>query len=151
MRKMYGWQFFEKLETLSPQIGRSMQDAVGMVASGERAIGYTAEAAALASVARGEPVGIVYPVDGAVLAVAASAVMKSARHPSAARLFLEYLYSVEAAAVQAAHFASPLRSGTPRPSTMKSPGDIKIVRPSVAELVEQVPEIIERWRDTFGN
>jgi iron(III) transport system substrate-binding protein len=151
MRKMYGWKFFEQMETLSPQIGRSMVDPVTMVSAGERTIGYTAENAALMSIARGNPIGMIYPSDGTILVIAPSAIMKNAKHPNAAKLFMEYLYSEDLAKVHATNFATPLRPDVPLPAAMKPIKDIKIVRPSTQELVDQVPEIIEKWRDTFGN
>src|SRR5262249_3804176 len=85
MRKLYGWKFFETMETLGPQIGRSMVDPVTMVNAGERTVGYTAENAALMSLARGNPIGMIYPSDGSILVVAVSAIMKNSKHPNAAR------------------------------------------------------------------
>ena len=38
MRKLYGWEYFEKLEANKPLIGRSVNDAVGVVNSGERIV-----------------------------------------------------------------------------------------------------------------
>jgi iron(III) transport system substrate-binding protein len=29
--------------------------------------------------------------------------------------------------------------------------EVKTVRPSIAEIDKGVPEVIEQWRDTFGN
>jgi len=36
MRKLYGWQYFEKLEKNKPQIGRSINDTVTMLNAKER-------------------------------------------------------------------------------------------------------------------
>src|SRR6266700_5611897 len=38
MRKLYGWQYFEKLAQLNPQIGRSANDTVTMLNAGERVV-----------------------------------------------------------------------------------------------------------------
>ena len=38
MRKLYGWEYFEKLERNKPLIGRSVNDAVGVLTSGERIV-----------------------------------------------------------------------------------------------------------------
>src|SRR5258708_33479914 len=58
MRKLYGWQFFEKLAKSNPQIGRSSNDSVTMLNSGERMVAATGyPAAILESVQKGNPLG----------------------------------------------------------------------------------------------
>ena len=36
LRKLYGWDFFEKLAKNNPQVGRSINDTVTMLNAGER-------------------------------------------------------------------------------------------------------------------
>src|SRR3546814_8473459 len=57
MRKLYGWEYFEKLEENNPQIGRSINDTVTMLNAGERAIGAGPSATTLISASRGNPLG----------------------------------------------------------------------------------------------
>ncbi|MFI4998880.1 MAG: ABC transporter substrate-binding protein [Reyranellales bacterium] len=151
MRKLYGWDFFDKLEKNKPQIGRSINDTVTALNAGERQVAAGADGSTLFSAARGNPLAITYPTDGAVLIIAPSAVMKGTKHPNAARLFMEYLYTVEASKINAKHFAVPLRPEVPAPSGAKPVGDVKTIRPTVAEIDKGIPEVIEQWRDTFGN
>ena len=92
-----------------------------------------------------------YPSDGAVLIIAPSAIMKGAKHPNAAKLFMEYLYSIEAAKINARHFAIPLRPEVPSPPGAKPISEIKTIRPTVAEIDKGIAEVIEQWRETFGN
>ena len=86
-----------------------------------------------------------------MLIIAPSAIMKGTKHPNAAKLFMEYLYSVEAAKINAKHFAIPLRPEVPSPPGAKPISEIKTIRPTVAEIDKGIPEVIEQWRDTFGN
>jgi iron(III) transport system substrate-binding protein len=151
MRKLYGWSFFEKLEKNKPQIGRSINDTVTALNAGERQVAAGADGSTLFSAGRGNPLAISYPSDGAVLIIAPSAIMKGTKHPNAARLFMEYLNTVEAAKINAKHFAVPLRPEVPAPPGAKPVGEVKTIRPSVAEIDKGVPEVIEQWRDTFGN
>jgi len=151
MRKLYGWGFFEKLEKLSPQIGRSANDPVTMLNSGERSIGFSADVAPALSIQKGNPLAIVYPTDGAVLVISPSAIMKNARHPNAAKLFMEFLYSPDVAKIHTSNFGVSLRPDVPPAPGQKALKDIKTIRPSVQELVDQVQDVIEKWRDTFGN
>ncbi len=151
MRKLYGWSFFEKLEKNRPQIGRSINDTVTALVSGERQVAAGADGSTLTSAARGNPLAINYPTDGAVLIIAPSAVMKGSKRPNAAKLFMEYLNSVEAARVNAKHYGVPLRPEVPPPPGAKPVSEVKTVRPDVAEIEKGIPDVIEQWRDTFGN
>src|SRR5204863_7147373 len=96
MHNLYGWDFFGKLEKNRPQIGRSINDTVTALNAGERRVAAGADGSTLFSAARGNPLAISYPADGAVLIIAPSAVVKGTKHPNAAKLFMEYLNSVEA-------------------------------------------------------
>ena len=107
--------------------------------------------ATLFSAARGNPLAVSYPSDGSVLIISPSAIMKGTKHPNAAKLFMEYLYSIEASKINAKHFGIPLRPEVPSPPGAKPISEIKVIRPTVAEVEKGIPEVIEQWRDTFGN
>lgn len=151
MKNLYGWSYFDKLEKNKPQIGRSINDTVTALNAGERQVAAGADGSTLFSAARGNPLAVSYPSDGSVLIIAPSAIMKGTKHPNAAKLFMEYLLSVEAAKINAKHFAIPLRPEVPSPPGAKAIGEIKTIRPSVAEIDKGIPDVIEQWRDTFGN
>jgi iron(III) transport system substrate-binding protein len=151
MKNLYGWSYFDKLEKNKPQIGRSINDTVTALNAGERQVAAGADGSTLFSASRGNPLAVSYPTDGSVLIIAPSAIMKGTKHPNAAKLFMEYLYSVEAAKINAKHFAIPLRAEVPSPPGAKPISEIKTIRPTVAEIDKGIPEVIEQWRDTFGN
>jgi iron(III) transport system substrate-binding protein len=151
MKNLYSWSYFDKLEQNKPQIGRSINDTVTALNAGERQVAAGADGSTLFSAARGNPLAVSYPSDGSVLIIAPSAIMKGTKHPNAARLYMEYLDSVDAAKINAKHFAIPLRPEVPSPPGAKPISEIKTIRPTVAEIDKGVPEVIEQWRDTFGN
>ena len=151
MRKLYGWSYFEKLERNRPLIGRSVNDAVGVLNSGERSVAAGPSGLSQVSAERGNPIGIVAPADGAVVIVSPSAVMTAAPHPNAGRLFMEFLLGETHARISAEARRVPVRSGAPdQPGAAKLSG-IKTVRMTTAEIVKDMPEVIEQWRDTFGS
>ncbi|MEX3980522.1 ABC transporter substrate-binding protein [Paraburkholderia sp. EG287A] len=151
MRKLYGWQFFESLAKNDPQIGRSINDTITMVNAGERLVAGTAlMATAAESMQKGNPLAMIYPTDGTVLILAPSGIMKSARHPNAARLFMEYLLSVEASKIWVDHFFEPIRPEVAASPRIKSARELKVIRPDSEEIVRGIPEVIAQWRDTFG-
>ena len=150
MRKLYGWGFFEALEKNQPQVGRSIIDTTTMLTAGERSVGASSATSTLHAVDKGNPLAVVYPTDGALLIVAASAIMANAPHPNAARLFLEFLQSEEVA-----HISVEQRAESLRPEVVPLAGarpftEIKTFQLSVAETLKGIPEVIEQWRDTFG-
>lgn len=151
MKNLYGWSFFERLEKNKPLIGRSINDTVTALNAGERQVAAGADVSTLFSAARGNPLAVSYPMDGSVLVISPSAIMKGARHPNAAKLFMEYLYSLEAAKISARHFSIPLRPEVPAPPGARPISEIKTIQPTVAEINKGLPEVIEQWRDTFGN
>ena len=151
MKKLYGWSYFEKLEKNKPQIGRSVNDTVTALNAGERQVAAGADGSTLASAVRGNPLAVNYPTDGSVLIISPSAIMKGTKHPNASRLFMEYLYSVEAAKINAKHFGIPMRPEVPVPQGAKPMSEIKVIKPTAAEVDKGIPEVIEQWRDTFGN
>ena len=90
MRKLYGWEYFEKLEKNKPQIGRSIVDTVTMLNAGERMVSASSVNSVRPSIARGNPLAIVYPTDGALLMEDPSAILANTKNPNAAKLFMEF-------------------------------------------------------------
>src|SRR3982074_3409499 len=151
LRNQYGWQFFEKVVKNNPPVGRSMNDTVTILHAGESAVeGSRPAATLLESVRKGNPLAMVYPTDGTVLIIAPSSIMKGCKHPNAARLFMEFLMSTEASQIWVDHFTESIRPEIPASKQAKSAKDLKIIRPTVAEITKGVPEVIKQWRETFG-
>lgn len=151
MRKNYGWEFFEKLAKNNPQVGRSINDTVTMLNAGERSVAGTAPNGTLSqSAQKGNPLKMIFPTDGAVLIIAPSGIMKGAKHPNAARLFMEYLMTPEASKIWIGHFNESMRPEVSPPAGVTSAKDVKTIRPSVEEITKGIPEVIKQWRETFG-
>jgi len=151
LRNKYGWDFFEKLAKNNPRIGRSINDTVTMLNAGESAIAGSGPAGTLLdSLQKGNPLALNYPTDGSVLIIAPSAIMKGAKHPNASRLFMEFLLSEKASQIWVEHFNESIRPEVPPAKNAKSAKDLKIIRPTVAEITKGVPEVIKQWRETFG-
>jgi iron(III) transport system substrate-binding protein len=151
MKLLYGWDYFKKLEKNKPQIGRSINDTVTALNAGEREVAAGADGSTMFSAERGNPLSIRYPDDGAVLLISPSAVVKGTKHPNAARLFMEYLYSIEASQIDVKHFSLPMRPEVPVGKGQKPMAEVKSIHPTVAQIDKGIPEAIEDWRDTFGN
>lgn len=150
MQKLYGWDYFKKLEKNEPQIGRSVNDTVTMLNSKERLVAAGPEATTLLSRDKGNPLAVVYPTDGALLMVSPSGIPKNAPSPNAGKLYMEFLLSKEAAAVQVKSHSLSVVKGVPAAPGAKPLEQIKVVRPTEEEITKGIPEVKEKFRDTFG-
>jgi iron(III) transport system substrate-binding protein len=150
LRKLYGWSYFETLAKNNPRVGRSGNDPVTLVNAAECLVGPAPSGSAFQQVDRGNPIMPVYPADGASLCVGPSAVMATAPHPNAARLFQQWLMGDEYARLSVENHTDPTRPGMTLTSGQKSLDEVKLLSLTVDEIAKGVPEVIEQWRDTFG-
>jgi iron(III) transport system substrate-binding protein len=150
MRKLYGWQYFEKLEKNKPQIGRSINDTVTMLNAKERWVAAGPEATTLLSKDKGNPLAVIYPTDGALLMVSETGIPKNAPSPNAAKLFVEFLLDKEAAEVQVKDHSLSVVKGVKVAPGAKPLEEIKVIRPTEEEIAKGIPEVKEQFRDTFG-
>src|SRR6267142_776471 len=150
MKKMYGWEYFKKLELNKPRIGRSINDTVTMLNAKESWVGAGPLATTLQSKDRGNPVAVAYPEDGAILMISPSSILKNAPAPNTARLFLEYLLSRDANEIMVNFRQDPVDVHVKPPPGGRSIADVKTVRPSYEEIDKGIPEVKELFRDTFG-
>lgn len=150
MRKLYGWDYFDKLEKTSPQIGRSVNDTVTMLNAKERWVAAGPEATTLLSRDKGNPLAVVYPTDGSLLMVSPSAVLTNAPSPNAGKLFMEFMLDREAAEVQVKSHSLSVIKGIKVGEGKKPLEEIKIIRPSEEEITKGIPEVKNQFRDTFG-
>lgn len=151
MRKLYGWDYFVALEKNKPQIGRSSIDPVTALNAGERAIGIAVPTAStLLSIARGNPLELIYPKDGTVVVPSPSSIQKNAPHPNAAKLFMEFATGPEYFRVTREFYNESLRPDVPPPDGAVRLDSVPILVPTPEELESGVAEVKEQWRDTFG-
>jgi iron(III) transport system substrate-binding protein len=151
MRKMYGWDYFRRLERNSPLIGRSSQDPVTTLSAGERSVGLCVPIGTTAvAISRGNPLRLIYPREGVLATISPSGIVANAPHPNAAKLFMEYQASKAMSEVVRLTFNEPLRGDVAAPPGGRPLSDITLIAPSLEEQERMVPEVREAWRDTFG-
>ena len=150
MEDRYGWSYFDKLNKLDPLIGRSIDDAVTVLNSGERLVAAGNPASALRSAAKGNPLAVNYPTSGTLAVMSPSGIIKGTRYPNAAKLFVEFLCGTEYSAILAQGFEQPLRPDVPPPKGAKSLADIKFFTIPTTTIEKELPDNKSKWRDTFG-
>ena len=150
LTKLYGWEYFEQLAKQNPLIGRSGNDAITQLNSGERQVAAGPDATTLKSKNRGNPIDIIYPEDGSIFMTAPSAILAKAPHPHAAELFMDFFMTKEYSQLLVQNGFSPLRPDVAPPKGLRQLSDVKLIRPPAAELKTEIPEVIEKFRATFG-
>lgn len=150
MNKLFGWDYFEQLAALKPHVGRSIIDTVTVLASGERSLGASPTALVMRDAANGNPLAPAYPEDGSVLMISGSAILKNTKRPNASKLFMEFLWSRDTAQEDIAEYNLPLRTDVDLPPNIKKLSEVKTIRPTIEEITTGIPELTEKWRDTFG-
>jgi len=151
MRKMYGWDYFTAMERNKPLIGRSSQDPVTAMNARERAVGVCVPlGTAATSIARGNPLRLIYPTEGVLAALSPSGIIANAPHPNAAKLFMEFQLGPGLSTVVRRFFNPPLRGDVPSPEGVRPLKEVKLIAPTLEEQEKGVPEVRELWRDTFG-
>jgi iron(III) transport system substrate-binding protein len=134
---------------LNPKIGRSINDTLTDLKSGERQVGASNESVVLGRKAQGDPVEGRYPDDFTVLVVQPQAVLKNAPHPNAAKLFQNFNYSSEFSKVLTDTYQPPVRTDVKGPSGMDL-DKIKTVRVDVDQLTKGLTEVKAKWREIMG-
>jgi iron(III) transport system substrate-binding protein len=107
-------------------------------------------ATTLESKAKGNPLAVVYPEDGAVLMVSPSGILKNAPAPNAAKLFIEFLLGREANEIMVKQHQDPVNKHVKPLPGSKALSEIKTIRPSYEEIDKGIPEVKELFRETFG-
>jgi iron(III) transport system substrate-binding protein len=96
MVRELGWDYLEKLAQQQLLQIQSATDTPKKVVLGERPVMVDGnESNVLLLKEAGQPIEVVYPAEGTPSIVQPSAVFKAAPHPNAARLFQNYLFTVE--------------------------------------------------------
>jgi iron(III) transport system substrate-binding protein len=150
MQEKYGWSYFEKLNKLNPLIGRSIDDAVTALNSGERIVAAGNPASAQRSAARGNPLGVNYPTSGTLAVLSPSGIIKGSHSPNAGKLFVEFLAGPEYSAILAANFEQPLRPDVAPPRGAKSLAELTLISPPLSAIEKELPSNQIKWRETFN-
>ena len=150
MNDKYGWDnYFKKLAPNNPKIGRSVFDCTTDIVSGERVVGPGADSLALERKAGGNAINVAFPEDDTILVTAPVTVMKEAPHPNAARLFMNFYYSHEYSVTAASTYNLPLRLDVPSTTGIRI-DRMRTYHVKIERLLNGIPEVIAKWRETFN-
>jgi iron(III) transport system substrate-binding protein len=147
-----GWGYFEKLAKQKIMQVQSSTDPPKKLALGERAIMADGNDYNLVQLKEaGQPVEVVYPTEGTALVTGPSGVFKSAPNPNAARLFQNWIHTLEGqqvlvdfAAQHSVHAQIKEKPGRIRFA------DIKLMKDDPAGVEQASEEIKAHYSKIFG-
>lgn len=148
-----GWSYFEQLAKQNVKQVNSAVEPPKELARGEIAIQADGAVSNLLLLKeRGAPVEAVYAIEGTPSISAPSAIFESAPHPSAARLFQDFLFSAETQQLLIQQgglcsFHKLTKEVAERPSVRTT----KILRSDAAEVESERDAIVERYKSIFGS
>jgi iron(III) transport system substrate-binding protein len=151
--KLYGWDYFKQLAQNKLHLRQSVHDPAQVVASGERLVGANgAEYFLYLERKKGNPIGIVYPQDGAPLVISPSAITSSAPNPNAAKVFTDFIFTKEVqqflADSEGLYVPHPeVTYPTDKPKLT----DLKLLTVDPEELEGRSEEIKKRFVEFFGS
>lgn len=142
-----GWKLVEEIMKNAKILPSSSRVPKG-VADGEYHAGLTYEDAAMRQVAGGAPVGVVYPQDGTSVPPDGNGLIKGAKHPKAAKLFLDYAVSKEVMDLLADKFSlRSARTDVQPPKGFAPLGQIKAVAYDMEWAGKNYTAFIKKWQD----
>src|SRR5574342_1103499 len=142
-----GWKVVEDIMKNAKILPSASRVPKG-VADGEYQAGLTYEDAAMRQVAGGAPVGVIYPQDGTSIPPDGNALIKGARHPKAAKMFLDYAVSKEVMDLLAEKFSRrAARIDVNPPKGFVPLGEIKAVAYDMEWAGKNYEPFIKKWQE----
>jgi iron(III) transport system substrate-binding protein len=146
-----GWEYFQKLAAQKVMQVQSSTDSPKKLAIGERPImADGTESNMFALKESGAPVEIVYPTEGSPYVPSPTAIMEKAPHPNAARLFQNFLYSVELQKILVEAGERSLHPLVVDKAGRRPLASIKLLAADPAKILEEADEIKARYTQYFG-
>ena len=140
----YGWDYFRALSKNAPLLVKSIAALPRLLSSGEADLVLAgSESDHLLRISTGEPFGVVYPDDFIPTSHFSVAMRKSAPHPNAAKLWMEFELSLTAQQIYAASGRIPLRPGISTPFKRPKLEDLKIQMADPDRLAKRRKELID--------
>lgn len=143
-------QIYQGLRSMRSEVSMNTPGSVGKLVSGERPLMMYILTNHLGDALRkGAPLDFKIPASGAIPFYFSAGVLKNARHPSAARLYVEYLLS-EGQDVIISRGEYALRNGAPAPTGLPPLDKVKLMPLDLKKALAEQKKLIAWWQDVTG-
>lgn len=144
----YGAGFLRGLQKNGMTVVQSNGDALNKVISGELPVGIVTDNGVRAAKAKGSPVEMIYPTDGAIPITEPIALVAGSKNAVVAMAFVDFVLSAQGQALVAAQNYIPLLAGVPPPAGVPTGiAEFRIDAPAVAK---QLADGKKQFADIFG-
>jgi iron(III) transport system substrate-binding protein len=146
-----GWDYFEKLAQQKIMQVQSATDPPKKLALGERSVMADGiEYGMFQAKERGQPVEIVYPVEGTPLIIGPNALFKAAPNPNAARLMQSFMFSPECQQLIVDHGGLRSAHALVKDKAGRTPlSQIKLMKDDAAAVEKSSDDIKKRYTQIF--
>lgn len=149
LQAKYGWKLFEDLKANGAIVPGPNAAALNPVLQGAKAVVFGAvDYISLAQRAKGEPVDVIFPKSGTVIAPRPAMVLKWSKHQVEARNFIDYMLSAAGQGMVAKAQIMPARSDSPAARPLIK--DIVLLNFNSAQIYARRSEILGRFAQIFG-
>ena len=147
----YGWKYFKEFAKVKPRIVNQATSASQFVANGENSLSLGGnDYNHFVLLKKGAPIGILLMEDGVPIIRNNSAIFAKAPHPNAAKVFVDYLFSLEAQQILT---DAGLYVGHPDvkyPPGKKPLGELNLLRVPDEKFLQLRKTIKKKFREFFG-
>ncbi|WP_062211812.1 ABC transporter substrate-binding protein [Aureimonas sp. AU12] len=145
-----GWPYIEALAQNGTTASGGNGAVMKSVAGGEKAYGVIVDYLPIREAAKGSPVRFVFPTDGVSAVTEPVAILKTAKNPEDARLFIDFLLSETGQKLAAGQGYLPARDGVAGPTGFPARDTIKLLPFNAAKALADETENKKRFSDLFG-
>lgn len=145
---VYGADFVKGLQKNGMTVVQANGDALNKIISGESPVGIVTDNGVRAAKAKGSPVEMLYPTDGAIPVTEPIAIVAGTKNLDAAKAFVDFVFSPDGQALIVSQNYIPLVPGVAPPAGV--PGNIKEFPVDAAAVAKQLPDAKKQFADIFG-
>jgi iron(III) transport system substrate-binding protein len=150
LSRKLGWDFYKALRTNDTMIVQGHQQVFKTMQQGERVLG--AEGSDPRSFNNGKDLPnqtMIYPTEGVFTVCSPVGIVKNAKNPNAAKLFAQFMVSVEAQKMIAAHAIHSSRIDVAPPQGQPELGAVKFIPIDVDYIEKSAKELKTRFSEIF--
>ena len=144
----YGADFVKGLQTNGMTIVQANGDALTKIISGEAPVGIVTDNGVRAAKAKGSPVEMIYPTDGAIPVTEPVGIVAGTKNLDAAKAFVDFVLSPDGQALIVTQNYIPLLPGVAPPTGV--PATIKEFPVDAPAVAKQLPDAKKQFTDIFG-
>jgi iron(III) transport system substrate-binding protein len=150
LSRKFGWDYYKKLKANGIMVVESNQQVLDTIKSGERPIALGAlDSYAAAARKEGHKIHSIYPADGTFIIPSPTAIIKGSPHPSAARVFANFMLSKKAQELFPADGGYAARSDIDPPPNSPRLTDVKPMPVDYAQIQKDTAMVKKEFNEIF--